>query len=176
MTEAKKPGPTATWRRAARIVGLTAAAAVGALAIMVGVGLYWADRWISAIDMPLLFSAINKTDRPPPDLAADASAPSPAGSKTDGALTAEEARAALARMVSPNEARLVEAAEGRNWGNGEVSFGPWQCDLISNTFHATFELPRSTLMFDGAFAKDASGVWRATITNRLNALHAYRDH
>jgi hypothetical protein len=87
MTEAKQPGPTGTWRRVARIVGLTAAVAVGALAIMLGVALYWADRWISAIDMPLLFSAINETDRPPPNLAADASAPSPADGKTDAALT-----------------------------------------------------------------------------------------
>jgi hypothetical protein len=90
MTEAKKPGPTATGRRVARIVGLTAAVAVGALAIMLGVAIYWADRWISAIDMPLLFSAINETDRPPPDLAADASASSHADGKTDAAPTIKE--------------------------------------------------------------------------------------
>jgi hypothetical protein len=180
MSDEKGPRPPVTWRRVACVVGVVAAVTVGVWLLVLGVALYVGHRAVSSIDMPLLFSAINETDRPPPNVAA---VPANAGGNPDGSRpTADQARAALVRMTEQDEAyglkeqaKRIEAVQAHDSGNGEVSFGPWQCNLVSDKFQASFEYPASSVVNFGEFVKDDGGVWQAKVTKHLNLQRTIRD-
>jgi hypothetical protein len=153
--------PSVRRRRRARSVVLLALSALGPLVLVLVVAVYVGHRVVSSIEMPDLFSAINETDRPEPPLA-----PPP--------ITLEEARGALMRMVKPEEAALIEKVKERTDPNGEVSLGPWRCNLRAKTFHAQFDLGSAMAFYGGEFTRDPSGVWRATIKNTQLPLKSPR--
>jgi hypothetical protein len=164
MGDAKKPGTTGPGRRFARLVGVIAAVAIGLGVLGLAVVVYVLPKMdsMAAINNHRLGDPPRPIDRSP--------------------ITAEDARAALVRMTEQSDdqwmkghAPWIADAQAHDYGRGDVWFGPWQCNLASKAFAANFELEMSALLYNGVFAKDASGVWQATITNTLNPLLTEKD-
>jgi len=94
-------------------------------------------------------------------------------------LTAEEARAALVRMVEQPDGAYgdqpaLKSAKTEVIGEDQVAFGPmWTCDLRKKlwAFDVAFSGgegdPSSFQHFVGVFYRDATGQWQATTTGGM---------